>query len=247
MDTRPEQLFRRRRISQLVDAAHERNERRRRSSTSAMQPTTNRAPRSRSCRARQTAGAGVPAVVGRSDGVEAEDLGPLHRAAPPSAGCALARARRRRRRTFGTTPGRERSHAFSDILFPMGRRLGVRRTLIGIARPNRLRAPVKQQCFGLPNTQALAVVDHGLPGQRFGQRGAHRRALPGRGPAQREGADPGAQPPSGDPTPSPDDLHLTAEAVAAGRLLDVAALDHLIIGHGGYVSLRDRGVAFADR
>jgi DNA repair protein RadC len=28
--------------------------------------------------------------------------------------------------------------------------------------------------------------------------------------------------PSGDPTPSPDDLHLTAEAVAAGRLLDVA-------------------------
>jgi len=28
--------------------------------------------------------------------------------------------------------------------------------------------------------------------------------------------------PSGDPTPSPDDLHLTAEALAAGRLLDIA-------------------------
>lgn len=53
--------------------------------------------------------------------------------------------------------------------------------------------------------------------------------------------------PSGDPTPSPDDLHLTAEAVAAGRLLDVAVLDHLIIGHDAYVSLRDRGIAFADR
>jgi DNA repair protein RadC len=53
--------------------------------------------------------------------------------------------------------------------------------------------------------------------------------------------------PSGDPTPSPDDLHLTAEAVAAGRLLDVAVLDHLIIGHDAYVSLRDRGVTFADR
>lgn len=53
--------------------------------------------------------------------------------------------------------------------------------------------------------------------------------------------------PSGDPTPSPDDLHLTAEAVAAGRLLDVAVLDHLIIGHDAYVSLRDRGVAFAER
>ena len=31
--------------------------------------------------------------------------------------------------------------------------------------------------------------------------------------------------PSGDPTPSPDDLHLTAEALAAGRLLDIDVLD----------------------
>jgi DNA repair protein RadC len=50
--------------------------------------------------------------------------------------------------------------------------------------------------------------------------------------------------PSGDPTPSPDDLHMTAEAVAAGRLLDIAVLDHLVIGHGSFTSLRDRGVAF---
>jgi DNA repair protein RadC len=50
--------------------------------------------------------------------------------------------------------------------------------------------------------------------------------------------------PSGDPTPSPDDLHLTAEALAAGRLLDVEVLDHLIVGHDAWVSLRDRGVAF---
>jgi DNA repair protein RadC len=50
--------------------------------------------------------------------------------------------------------------------------------------------------------------------------------------------------PSGDPSPSPDDLHLTAEALAAGRLLDIALLDHLVIGHDAYVSLRDRGVAF---
>ena len=47
--------------------------------------------------------------------------------------------------------------------------------------------------------------------------------------------------PSGDPTPSPDDLHLTAEALAAGRLLDIQLLDHLVIGHDAYVSLRDRG------
>ena len=50
--------------------------------------------------------------------------------------------------------------------------------------------------------------------------------------------------PSGDPSPSPDDLHLTAEALAAGRLLDIQLLDHLVIGHDAYVSLRDRGVAF---
>jgi DNA repair protein RadC len=50
--------------------------------------------------------------------------------------------------------------------------------------------------------------------------------------------------PSGDPTPSPDDLHLTAEAIAAGRLLDIEVLDHLILGRSSFVSLRDRGVSF---
>jgi DNA repair protein RadC len=50
--------------------------------------------------------------------------------------------------------------------------------------------------------------------------------------------------PSGDPTPSPDDLHLTAEAIAAGRLLDVDVLDHVVFGHDTWVSLRDRGVTF---
>lgn len=50
--------------------------------------------------------------------------------------------------------------------------------------------------------------------------------------------------PSGDPTPSPDDLHLSAMAVAAGRLLDIEVLDHLVVGHSTYVSLRDRGIAF---
>jgi DNA repair protein RadC len=50
--------------------------------------------------------------------------------------------------------------------------------------------------------------------------------------------------PSGDPTPSPDDLHLTAEALAAGRLLDIQLLDHLVIGHDAWISLRDRGIAF---
>ncbi len=50
--------------------------------------------------------------------------------------------------------------------------------------------------------------------------------------------------PSGDPEPSPDDLHLTAEAIAAGRLLDICVLDHIILARDAYVSLRDRGVVF---
>lgn len=50
--------------------------------------------------------------------------------------------------------------------------------------------------------------------------------------------------PSGDVTPSPDDLRLTSEALAAGRLLDIALLDHVIVGGGSYTSLRDRGHGF---
>jgi DNA repair protein RadC len=53
--------------------------------------------------------------------------------------------------------------------------------------------------------------------------------------------------PSGDPEPSPDDLHLTAEAIAAGRLLDIPLLDHVILASDGYVSLRDRGITFDRR
>ena len=48
--------------------------------------------------------------------------------------------------------------------------------------------------------------------------------------------------PSGDPTPSPEDVRLTAEAARAGELLGVELLDHLVIGRSGHVSLRERGL-----
>jgi DNA repair protein RadC len=50
--------------------------------------------------------------------------------------------------------------------------------------------------------------------------------------------------PSGDPTPSPDDIAVTRAIVQAGKLLDVDVLDHLVIGGGRYVSLKERGLGF---
>lgn len=50
--------------------------------------------------------------------------------------------------------------------------------------------------------------------------------------------------PSGDPTPSPEDVRLTEMAAQAGKLLDVEVLDHIIVGHGRYVSLKERGLGF---
>jgi DNA repair protein RadC len=51
--------------------------------------------------------------------------------------------------------------------------------------------------------------------------------------------------PSGDPTPSADDLRITAELADAGRLLDIELLDHVVIGAEGWVSLRSLGATAA--
>ncbi len=48
--------------------------------------------------------------------------------------------------------------------------------------------------------------------------------------------------PSGDPDPSPEDLELTRRLVAAGSLLSIRILDHVIVGRGRYSSLRDLGL-----
>lgn len=50
--------------------------------------------------------------------------------------------------------------------------------------------------------------------------------------------------PSGDPTPSPDDIALTKALIQAGNLLNIEVLDHLIIGSGRYTSLKERGLGF---
>lgn len=48
--------------------------------------------------------------------------------------------------------------------------------------------------------------------------------------------------PSGDPTPSREDLELTGRLREAGELLGIRVLDHVIVGDGCYVSLADRGL-----
>ncbi len=50
--------------------------------------------------------------------------------------------------------------------------------------------------------------------------------------------------PSGDPTPSPEDAALTRSAVEAGKLLDVEVLDHLVIGHNSFVSMKEKHLGF---
>lgn len=51
--------------------------------------------------------------------------------------------------------------------------------------------------------------------------------------------------PSGDPTPSPEDIALTRGVVQVGKLLDIEVLDHIVIGnHQNYVSFKQRGLGF---
>jgi len=47
--------------------------------------------------------------------------------------------------------------------------------------------------------------------------------------------------PSGDPTPSPEDVALTARLRAAGELIGVRVVDHVVVGNGRYASFVDNG------
>lgn len=50
--------------------------------------------------------------------------------------------------------------------------------------------------------------------------------------------------PSGDTTPSPEDINVTRECVAAGKILDIPVSDHLIIGENKFTSLKEKGLGF---
>jgi DNA repair protein RadC len=53
--------------------------------------------------------------------------------------------------------------------------------------------------------------------------------------------------PSGDPTPSPEDIKITRQLVEAGKIIDIKVLDHIIIGrksdnHTQHISMREKGI-----
>lgn len=48
--------------------------------------------------------------------------------------------------------------------------------------------------------------------------------------------------PSGDPSPSPEDIALTRKLIDAGRFLDIPVIDHIVLGYGRYVSFKECGL-----
>lgn len=48
--------------------------------------------------------------------------------------------------------------------------------------------------------------------------------------------------PSGDPNPSNEDINLTHRIKDAGKILGINCIDHIIIGDGKYISLKERGI-----
>jgi DNA repair protein RadC len=48
--------------------------------------------------------------------------------------------------------------------------------------------------------------------------------------------------PSGDPAPSLEDIQVTRRLVEAGKVLGIEVLDHLILGDGSFVSMKEKGL-----
>jgi DNA repair protein RadC len=52
------------------------------------------------------------------------------------------------------------------------------------------------------------------------------------------------QHPSGDCSPSPDDARTTSVAIKAGEILGISVIDHLVVGRGSWVSMKEKGLGF---
>ena len=100
-----------------------------------------------------------------------------------------------------------------------------------------------------PGISSLVSPDGPPPGLAALACGAHVDDARGRSSGTRYASrpppsSPSITTPSGDPPPSAADVALTVEIVAAGQLLDIELLDHLIIGQGRWRSLKRLGLGF---
>jgi DNA repair protein RadC len=48
--------------------------------------------------------------------------------------------------------------------------------------------------------------------------------------------------PSGDPTPSLEDINITKRLAECGKIIGIELIDHIVIGYGTYISLKEKGV-----
>lgn len=48
--------------------------------------------------------------------------------------------------------------------------------------------------------------------------------------------------PSGDPTPSKEDINITLRVKECGKIIGIELLDHIIVGYKGYISLKEKGI-----
>ena len=48
--------------------------------------------------------------------------------------------------------------------------------------------------------------------------------------------------PSGDPTPSREDILITKRIINAGEIIGIKLIDHIVIGDGNYISLKEQGL-----
>lgn len=138
-------------------------------------------------------------------------------------------------------------------LIELGRRTGQATK----PEPNRIDAP--EDAFALVQDLRLEKREHFVALFLDAKNGVIRRAtihvgtltmsLVGVREVFREGVREGASQlivahnhPSGDPTPSPEDIDVTQKLADAGKLLDIPLVDHIIVGERSWVSLRQRGL-----
>ena len=170
--------------------------------------------------------------VGGLGGLASQDLTQVLRrhGVGPAKGCVLAAAlelgRRLARRRLATAPLLDRPELVADWLTPLyaGERVEVFGCLTLTSRHQLIRSHELHR-----GGRAHADVE---PSEIFNRAivdGAHAVLL-------------WHNHPSGDPSPSDDDVQLTRRLADAGRLLRIGVLDHIVVAARGFVSLRQRGL-----